>query len=249
MNHSFRLARASGVRSPLPTAIALLVILAQATACQPETTPDPDNTPPEQPDTTPQVQTSPFSLAASSKAPDTSTEVPQPGIGAFIGVLTPESTRSDGAVDFRYDAYVVTARESGTVVIQGEVIDINVDPKGYRNGYGFPLSMTTIEDGVSLTSYGGSYLQNALETGTAIIDYPVVKGHQYILVYKTFGGFTPQTYRLKLPISLIVEGRIYMPPTPVPIPPISEGLITLENPRPDVLSSFVPWLSSRVNSN
>ena len=107
----------------------------------------------------------------------------------------------------------------------------------------------SIEDGVTFTAYGGSYIQNALETGTAIIDYPVVAGHQYILVYKTFGSFTPLTYCLTLSSELILEGRIYTPPAPVPIPTVSTGLITLENPRPDALNRLVPWLNARVSGN
>jgi hypothetical protein len=160
-------------------------------------------------------------------------------------VLTTDSAL--GSLDFRYDAYVVTARESGAVNIKSDVLEAN--PAGYRYGYGYPLSMTTIESGLSLTAYGGSYYQNALETGTAIIDYPVLAGHQYILVYKTFGSFTPLTYCLTLPPTLTLEGRIHTPPEPVPVPQNSAGLITLENPRPDALSRFVPWLSERVKSN
>jgi hypothetical protein len=152
-----------------------------------------------------------------------------------------------GILDFRYDAFVLTARETGTVVIRGDVISVN--PNGYQYGYGYPLSMASIEDGVTFTAYGGSYYQDALETGTAIIDYPVEAGHQYVLVYKTFGSFTPQRYCLSLPATLRVEGRIYTPPAPVPIPTKSEGPITLENPRPDVLNRIVPWLDGRVAGN
>jgi hypothetical protein len=148
---------------------------------------------------------------------------------------------------FRYDAFVLTARQTGKVVIQADVLSVN--PSGYRYGYGYPLSMATIEDGVTFTAYGGSYLQDALYTGTAIIDYPVVAGQQYVLVYKTFSSFAPQTYCLKLPSTLTVEGRIHMPPMPVPIPTASAGPITLENPRPDVLRRVVPWLNDRVTSN
>jgi len=249
MNRSYRLARASDARRPLPAAVALLVLLAQVTACQPEPVPAPapapGDTSPDQPTDTTSVRTSPFSLTSSSRDPDTSTEAPQPGGGAFMGVLTTDSAL--GTLDFRYDAYVVTARKSGTVIIQADVIEAN--PNGYRYGYGYPLSMAAIEDGVTLSAYGGSYVQNALETGTAIIDYPVVAGRQYILVYKTFGKFTPLTYRLTLSSELILEGRIYAPPAPVPIPTDSTGPISLENPRPDALSRFVPWLSERVSGS
>ncbi len=141
-------------------------------------------------------------------------------------------------------AFVITARESGRVLIKSEVLE--AQPKHYPYGYGYPLSMAAIEEGVSLTFVGGSYVQDALNTGTAVIEYPVQAGRQYILVYKTFGTFTPLTYRLWLPSSLTVEGRIYPPPEPVPAVPVSAGPITLENPRPDTLSSFVSWLGSRV---
>ena len=148
---------------------------------------------------------------------------------------------------FRYDAFVLTARQTGKVVIQADVLSVN--PSGYQYGYGYPLSMATIEDGVTFTAYGGSYLQDALSTGTAIMDYPVVAGQQYVLVYKTFSSFAPQTYCLKLPSTLTVEGQVHAPPVPVPIPPHSAGPITLENPRPDVLRRVVPWLNERVAGN
>jgi hypothetical protein len=220
----------------MPAAVVLLVLLAQVAACQPA--PEPDDTSPDQ------VQTSPFSLTSSSLDPDTSTE-PPPGNCASYGVLTTSSALA--TLDFRYDAYVITARESARVIIKSDVIEAN--PNGYRYGYGYPISMAAIEDGFSLTAYGGQYLQNALETGTAIMDYPVVAGRQYLLVYKTFGTFTPLTYCLTLPSALTVEGRIYAPPEPVPFFPNSTGPITLENPRPDALSRFMPWLSERVSSN
>ncbi|MCY1023399.1 hypothetical protein [Pyxidicoccus sp. MSG2] len=222
----------------------LLVLLAQVTACQPESEPSPgpapDDTTPDSSTGTPQTQTSPFSLTSSARAPDPRTPVPE-GC-ALNGLLTTDSAL--GILDFRYDAFVLTAQQTGTVVIQGDVISAN--PNGYRYGYGYPLSMASIEDGVTFTAYGGSYVKDALETGTAIIDYPVAAGRQYVLVYKTFGAFTPQTYCLTLPSALKVEGRIYTPPAPVPIPTKSEGPITLENPRPEVLGRIVPWLNGHV---
>jgi len=230
-------------------AFVLPVLMAQVTACQPEPepvpapVPAPGNTPPEPTPSTPEVQTSPYSLTSSARAPDTSTPAP---VGCTVhGLLTTSSAL--GSLDFRYDAFVITARQTGKVIIQADVLSVN--PNGYRYGYGYPLSMASIEDGVTFTASGGSYLQDALETGTAIIDYPVVAGRQYILVYKTFGAFTPQTYCLTLPSTLTVEGRIHMPPAPVPIPLDSAGSITLENPRPDVLGRIVPWLNGRVTGN
>lgn len=239
MSRSYLLARAPGVRRPIP-AVVLLVLLAQATACQPE----PVDTPPDQPPGTTPVQTFPFTLTSASRDPDTSTPPPA-GSCPFYGVLTTDSALA--TLDFRYDAYVVTARDFGKVIIQSDVIEAN--PDGYRYGYGYPLSMAAIEDGVSLTAYGGQYLQNALETGTAIIEYPVAKGQQYILVYKTFGRFTPLKYCLTVPSVLTIEGRIDALPEPVPVPQESSGPITLENPRPDALSRFVPWLNERVKNN
>lgn len=232
-------------------ACVLPVLLAVVAGCQPEPepgpTPAPGSTPgntPVDPSTgTPQTQTSPFSLTSAARAPDTST--PAPRVCTVNGLL--DSSSELGILDFRYDALVLTARETDRVVIQADVIEAN--PNGYKYGYGYPLSMASIEDGVTFTAYGGSYLQDALETGTAIIDYPIVKGRQYVLVYKTFGAFTPQTYCLTLPSTLKVEGRIHQPPMPVPIPTSSTGLITLENPRPDVLGRVVPWLNERVSGN
>jgi hypothetical protein len=248
MNHSHPLARVPDARRPMPAAVVLLVLLAQVAACQPEQpveAPPVETTPAETTpvETTP-AEASPFSLTASVRDPDNSME-PTPGTSGFRGVLTTSSAL--GILDFRYDAYVITARQSGTVTIKSYVLDVN--PNGYRYGYGYPLSMAAIEDGASLTAYGGRYVQNALDTGTAIIEYPVQAGHQYILVYKTFGSFTPLTYRLTLPATLTVEGRIDVPPQPLPIPQSSAGLITLENPRPDALRRFVPWLSAQVSGN
>ena len=240
MNRSHRLASA-----------ALLVLLAQVTACQPDPAPAPDDTPPEQPTggsseqptgNTPPVQTFPYSLTAAPLDPGTSTgQLPD---GTVYGLLTASSLAS---MDFRYDAYVLTARESGQVIIKAEVIESS--SKSYPYGYGYPLSVAAIEDGVSLTAYGGRYIQDALNTGTAAMEYPVEAGRQYLLVYKTFNAFTPLTYRLGLPDSLTVEGRIYPPPEPVPVVPGSAGPITLENPRPDALSRFVSWLGSRVSGS
>lgn len=228
------------------SAAVLLLLLAQVTACQPDPSPvpgenppeQPTETPPEQPSTTPPVQTVPFSLTASERDPHTT---PPPGSGAFRGVLTTASAL--GTLDFRYDAYVITAQESGTVTIESDVLQAN--PKGYEHGYGYPLSMAAIEDGVTLSAYGGNYVQDALQTGIAIMQYPVQAGRQYILVYKTFGNFTPLTYRLTLPTTLTVEGRIYAPTEPVPVPTQSSGAITLENPRPDALTGFMSWLSKK----
>jgi hypothetical protein len=251
--------RVLDVRKPLPAAVALLGLLLQVTACQPVTAPELGDAVPEEPTpnqptpnqptpdpstNNPQVQTSPFTLTSAPPELDPPPER-TPGTGAFRGVLTTDSAL--GTLDFRYDAYVITARETGWMTIQSDVLEAN--PNGYRYGYGYPLTMAAIDDGVTLTQYGGRYDQDALETGTAIISYPVEAGRQYILVYKTFGSFTPLTYRLFLPTALKVEGRIHAPPTPVPVPPISSGLITLENPRPDALSEYVPWLSAKVSGN
>ncbi len=229
MTRSYRLARAPDTRRPMSSAVVLLVLLAQVTACQPDPTPaqggtspdqptgtpsaqtspdQPPNTPstqtsPDQPPNTPSTQPPPFSLTSVPLEPGSGPELPS-GSSAFLGVLTTDSAL--GYLDFRYDAYVVTARESGSVTIRSDVLEAN--PDGYRYGYGYPLSIAYIQDGVTLTQNGGNYVQNALETGTAIIDYPVQAGQQYILVYKTFGKFTPLKYRLTLPSTLTVEGRI-----------------------------------------
>jgi hypothetical protein len=221
-----------------PAAALLLVLLTQVTACQPEPGPGPEPVP--GPDETPAGQTSPYTLTASPRAADTSAE--PPGSGAVCGLLTTNSAL--GILDFRYDAYVLTAVESGTVIIQSNVIEAN--PNSYPYGYAYPLSMAAIQDGVTFTAYGGSYIQNALDTGIAIMDYPVQKGRQYILVYKSFGAFTPLKYCLKLPSLLIVEGRIHVPPEPVLVPQRTAGNITLENPRPDALKHLVPSLSEKV---
>jgi hypothetical protein len=234
-------------------ALALLALLTQVTACLPEPTSEPEPgqfTPnpssPEQPTGEPSTQTSPFSLTAPSEDPHRPPELP-PGNGTYLGILTTDSVMG-GSVDFRYDAYVITARVSGSMTLQSDVLESSPN-NSYRYGYGYPLTMAAIADGITFTQYGGNYAQDALNTGTAIISYPVQAGQQYILVYKTFSAFTPLTYRLTLPASLVVEGRIYAPPEPVPVPPNSSGPITLENPRPDVLHRIVPWLNERVSGS
>ncbi|WP_407740429.1 hypothetical protein [Hyalangium sp.] len=230
----------------MPLAVALFVLLAQVTACQPAPEPETGGTNPDQPTGTPQVQTAPYSLTASARDPGTGPELP-PGNDAFLGVLTNHSAL--GALTFRYDAYVVTALETGRVRVQSDVLEAN--PNGYQYGYAYPLDMMPISrDGAILYALPTSSVQNALETGTAVYVFDSVEaGHQYILEYKTFESFTPLTYRLTLPSSLKVEGQIYAPPQPVPVPVTSEGLITLENPRPDALSRFVPTMNARVSGN
>lgn len=195
MNRSYLWARALDVRRPLPTAVILLVLLAQVTACQPA--PEPE---------TGEAQTAPYSLTPASRDPGPGPELP-PGSDAYLGVLTQDSMLSRPL--FRYDAYVVTARESGRVRIQSDVVK-ELNPGRYPYGYGYPLSMTPIQQGISLIATS-VYVQTAIDTGTAIIEDSVSAGQQYILVYKALDGSTPLAYRLTLPSSLIIEGRIYEP--------------------------------------
>jgi len=77
---------------------------------------------------------------------------------------------------------------------------------------------------------------------------PQRKGHQYILVYKTFSGFMPLTYRLWLPPTLKMEGRIEPLPAPVPVTGGETGQISLENPRPAALSRIVDGLNPRMGN-
>jgi hypothetical protein len=173
-----------------------------------------------------------------------------------IAAETPEQTRSyrgvlttrslPGLPYFHYDAFVVTARQTGPVNLSSDVIEVG--PNGYVHGYGYPLSIAPIEDGATLTAIGGEYLQNALETGTAVLQHPVQGGRQYILVYKTFSSFMPLTYRLRLPSTLKMEGRIESLPAPVPVTGGDTGQISLENPRPATLSRIVDWLNPRVGN-
>ncbi|HEX5748779.1 MAG TPA: hypothetical protein VFZ09_21235 [Archangium sp.] len=164
---------------------------------------------------------------------------------AFRGVLTTHSLQAPQY--FHYDAFVVTARESGPVTIMSDVIEVG--PNGYVHGYGYPLTIAPIEEGAVLTQIGGEYVQNALETGTAMIRYPVQKGRQYILAYKTFSGFMPLSYRLWLSPYLQMEGRIETLPAPVPVTGNDTGQISLENPRPATLSRIVEWLSPRMGGS
>ncbi|MCY1075105.1 hypothetical protein [Archangium lansingense] len=153
-------------------------------------------------DTTP-TPAHPYTLAAVPSEEMAEANPPQQS-RAFRGVLTTGSQPCPPY--FHCDAFVVTAQTSGLVKISSDVLQVN--PDVYPNGYGYPLTIAPIEEGVTLTQYGGEYLQNALEDGTAVLQYPVQKERQYILVYKTFSSFMPLTHRLRLPASLKMEGRI-----------------------------------------
>lgn len=164
---------------------------------------------------------------------------------AFRGVLTTRSLQAPQY--FHYDAFVVTARESGVVTMMSDVIEVG--PNGYVHGYGYPLTIAAIEDGPDLTQVGGEYVQNALETGTAVLQYPARKGRQYIIAYKTFSSFMPLSYRLWLSPYLKMEGRIESLPAPVPVTGDDTGQISLENPRPATLSRIVDWMSPRMGGS
>jgi hypothetical protein len=122
--------------------------------------------------------------------------------GAFEAVLTLQAASAGS--DFRHDTYVVTARRSGMAIIQSDVIEAN--PKGYKHGYGYPLNIEPLDG--SIAPNGAHYVQDALETGTAIIKYPVLAGRQYRLEYKTFDSFTPLKYRITLSEELVLERQL-----------------------------------------
>lgn len=234
MNHPLSFAPARG-SAPRPVVLFLLLAQVAVAGCEPE--PAPVEPPPAP------AETSTHALAEAPLEEEAGTDLSQQG-HAFRGVLLPGSLF--GGQYFRYDAFVVTAKASGPVTISSDVISVN--PSGYVNGYGYPLTMASLEEGATFTFVGGDYVQNALETGTAVIQYPVVAGHQYVLVYKTFDSFTPLTYRLRLPTTLKMEGRIESLPAPVPVTGSNSGQITLDNPRPGQLGRIVEWLSSRVST-
>ncbi|EAU69711.1 hypothetical protein [Stigmatella aurantiaca] len=215
---------------------ALLLLAAQVTACAPEPGP-----PLEPGSDTPQV-TATLTLSAVSEDPGTGTE-PSPDRHVYCEELTSQSAL--GILDFRYDAYVVTALASQEVQLRSDVRHSAYT--SYPHGYGYPLSLTGIREDGTLTDLITLSYQNALDTGTAAAGYQVKEGRQYILVYKTFSQFTPLTYCLTLPPALALEGRIDVPLKPILFPD-EEGPITLQNPRPDVLSTFVPWLNERVKN-
>jgi hypothetical protein len=233
-------------------AVVLLVLLSQVAACLPEEefgpdtqAPAPDTQAPAQPTETPdapQARTFPYFLTVPLEEPSTGTGS-APGSGfVMLGVLT---SGSFGIADYRYDAYVVTARETGTVSLRSDTLE----SQRYPYGYGYPLDLVHIDEGFKLSFWGSVGYQNALETGTAILAHQVVKGRQYILLYKTFTNFTPVTYRLTVPSMLTVEGKISRSPEPVPASPNSTGLITLENPRPEVLDPSKAWLDARITAS
>jgi hypothetical protein len=216
---------------------ALLLLATHLCACEPEPTAAPEPLPPAPP------ATSAWTLTAASQEPEGGPETP-PDSRVYCEELNARSPL--GMLDFRYDAYVVTAQASQLVKLRSEVR--HSAHTSYPYGYGYPLSLTDIREDRSLEHVMNETYQNALDTGTAIAGYRVRKGQQYILVYKTFDTFTPLTYCLTLPGVLTLEGRIDMPLKPILFPEQQEGPITLQNPRPDVLDTFVPWLNERVKS-
>jgi hypothetical protein len=226
-NHLPCARRAHGLRTAVRFAGLLASLL--LAACEPEPAPEP---------TPPVIGTSPYTL----KAGVPESEQP-PEATAVRAELT--STSHFGGNYYRYDAFIVTATQSGAARLRSDVLQVKEG--AYPYGYGYPLSIAAIEGGVELAQLGGTYVQDALESGTAIVDYPVVEGRQYIVVYKTFDGFAPLTYRLTLPASLKLEGRIDTLPEPVPVTAASGGAITLENPQPQALQRFVDHLDASVS--
>ncbi len=239
MQHLESFAHAARARGSVSRPVVLFLLLAQVAAagCQPELEPA---SPAPAPDS---LRTSAHALAEVPVDEAVADADPSPPGRAYRGVLDPESLR--GVVDLRYDAFVLTARETATVTLRSEVLKTD---HAYPHGHGYPLSIAALEEGVNLTAIGGLYLQDALEDGKAEYQYPVVEGRQYILVYKTFGAFVPLTYRLRIPTALKLEGRIQSLPAPVPVPEGDRGHITLENPRPATLDRIVEWLGPRVGS-
>lgn len=239
MHHPQSSVRAAHARVPASRPAVLFLLLAHVAVagCQPEPAPAPTGPTPGQ------TTTSAHTLAA---APSDATEPNPPQQDrSFYGELTPTSLF--GGTYFRYDAFVLTALRDGWVTLSADVL--SVKPGAYEYGYGYPLSMASIAEGATFTFVGGNYLQSALETGTAVIEYPVVAGRQYVVTYKTFDGFTPQEYRLRFPAAMMrMEGRIDTLPAPVPVTGNDSGQISLENPRPATLSRIVEWMGSNVGT-
>jgi hypothetical protein len=168
---------------------------------------------------------------------------PSPAAAAtsIEGRLDDSSQRGD--LDFRYDAYVVTAVRSGPVGVTSTVVEGK-----YAYGYGFPISLGLIQNSADLRAHGGNYEQDALNTGVAVTRYTVEEGQQYILVYKTFGSFTPLRYTLLVGEGLRVEGRIARDPATGALPADPGGLISLGNPRPRALSQVMEQIGPVVQS-
>ena len=228
-------------QSSRPAVLFLLLAQVAVAGCQPEPGPTEPNPVPTHPAP---AGTSSHALTAAPEEEVAAGVLPQED-RAFRGVLTTRSLQAPQY--FHYDAFVVTARESGVVTMMSDVIEVG--PNGYVHGYGYPLTIAAIEEGADLTQVGGEYVQNALETGTAVLQYPVRKGRQYIIAYKTFSSFMPLSYRLWLSPYLKMEGRIASLPTPVPVTGDDTGQISLENPRPATLSRIVDWMSPRMGGS
>jgi len=221
----------------------LLALLVQAAACGPALTPqsEPAPGPVQTPGGSPaSTTTALFTLVVAPPDPEAGTDRPQKQ-NTVLEVLSSQTAPTGGLL--AYHAYVVTALESGVMRIQSEVL--KAGPNAYPYGYGYPLDTGTLNEDFSLTFWASHYVQDALTTGTAIYEHQMVKGHQYVLLYKTFPSFMPLTYRLTLPPTLKAEGRIQMLWPQVTVPADSTGLITLENPRPDVLNRLMAELNAR----
>lgn len=180
-----------------------------------------------------------FGLVAAQPAAAHSTASSTAPRGTSISGRLDEDSQKEalsGSVYFAYDAYVVTALESGMARVTSSVAESR-----FAYGYAFPISMGLIANGNELQAYGGNYERNASDTGVAVTNYTVDKDKQYILVYKTFNAFTPLRYTLEIGPALRLEGRIVKEAqvTADELPVDTGGLITLENTRPRTLARLM----------
>lgn len=99
-------------------------------------------------------------------------------------------------VRFLLDAYVVTAKRTGTLFIASSVQAIG---DSYEYGYGYPLSVQAVDSSEGLPKLTSKLplvittdtYDNALDDGKASIGFDAQAGTQYIVIYKGLVGVQP----------------------------------------------------------
>lgn len=154
-----------------------------------------------------------------------------------------------GRVGMFFDAFVVTARTSGTTSIFS-----SVTPNGdtYPLGYGFPFTVQPVDLAASLPSLtrdivrGTPLPDNALDDGKARLDLQVEADKQYVVVFKNlFGEMTYETSSLNYALTfcgtaLRVEGKLSISEDEtdlIPAEPLT-GPIALDNASPGAMGQL-----------
>jgi hypothetical protein len=153
-----------------------------------------------------------------------------------------------------FDAYVVTARRSGTTSIFS-----SVSPNGdtYELGYGFPFTVQAIDPSAPLPAlsmdlvHGMPLPDNALDDGKARVDLQVEADKQYVVVFKNlFGDRTYETSSLNYTLTLCgsdlqVEGKLWIAEDETDLIPAESltGAISLDNASPGAMGQLASTIA------